>query len=235
MQDALHRLLGPHFTFWEFVAVAVALSYAWSLVRRFRWSRQHTEVNKVARNMSALPLDRLPLERDQLRSFDFPLALGAFHNIVSASANGHEIVLFDTEVAHPHSEPTLQTMAAFRLLGSPLPDFTLQPKNVLGGALTLLGKSVDFPGSGFSRDYFLTSRDEAGTRACFTPEFHEFFEGLERFDSNKNWHLQKRGEWVIAYRKGEGVEPDELQTFLQGTAEIVRNLEAGTAKEGAAL
>jgi hypothetical protein len=61
------------------------------------------------------------------------------------------------------------------------------------------------------------------------------FEGWERFDSNKNWHLQKRGEWVIVYRKGEGVEPDELQTFLQGRAEIVRNLEAGTAKQGAPL
>ena len=52
--------------------------------------------------------------------------------------------------------------------------------------------------------------------------------------SNKNWHLQKPAEWVIVYRKSEGVEPDELQTFLQGTAEIVSNLEAGTAK-GATL
>jgi hypothetical protein len=37
------------------------------------------------------------------------------------------------------------------------------------------------------------------------------------------------------YRKGEGVEPDELQTFLQDMAEIVGKLEAGTAKQGAAL
>ena len=35
----------------------------------------------------------------------------------------------------------------------------------------------------------------------------------------------------MVYRKGEDVEPDELQTFLRGTAEIVRNLEAGTAKQ----
>jgi hypothetical protein len=61
------------------------------------------------------------------------------------------------------------------------------------------------------------------------------FEGWERFDSNKNWHLRKRGEWVIVYRKGEGVEPDELQSFLQGRAEMVRSLEAGTAKQGATL
>ena len=50
-----------------------------------------------------------------------------------------------------------------------------------------------------------------------------------------NWHLQKPGEWVIVYRKSEGVEPDALQTFLQGTPEIVSNLEAGTAKQGATL
>ncbi len=37
----------------------------------------------------------------------------------------------------------------------------------------------------------------------------------------------------MVYRKS--VEPDELQAFLQGTAEIVRNLEAGTAKQGATL
>jgi hypothetical protein len=30
-------------------------------------------------------------------------------------------VLLDTEVAHPRSQQTLQTMAACRLLGSPLP------------------------------------------------------------------------------------------------------------------
>jgi hypothetical protein len=72
-----------------------------------------------------------------------------------------------------------------------------------------------------------------GGRACFAPEFREFFEGWKRFDSNKNWHLQKPGEWVIVYRKS--VEPDELQTFLPGTAEIVRNQGAGTAKQGATL
>jgi hypothetical protein len=40
---------------------------------------------------------------------------------------------------------------------------------------------------------------------------------------------------VIVYRKGEGVEADEPQSFLQDTAEIVGKLEAGTAKLGAAL
>jgi hypothetical protein len=91
------------------------------------------------------------------------------------------------------SEQTLQTMAASRLLGSPLPDFTLQPNNVVGSALTVLGKSVDFPGSDLSRDYFLTSCDEAGAVPA-SLQFREFFEAWERFDSNKNWHLQKPGE-----------------------------------------
>jgi hypothetical protein len=88
IQDALHRLLGPHFAFWEFVGgralERMVLGALVSLVS------EHAEVNKVARNMSALPLDRWPLEREQLRSFDFPLALGTLHNIVIASANGHE-------------------------------------------------------------------------------------------------------------------------------------------------
>ena len=65
--------------------------------------------------------------------------------------------------------------------------------------------------------------------------FREFFEGLGRFDSHKNRRPQTLGVRVIAYRKGEGVEPDERQTFLQGRAEIVGNLEASTAKQGATL
>jgi hypothetical protein len=66
-------------------------------------------------------------------------------------------------------------------------------------------------------------------------QFREFFEAWERFDSNKNCHLPKPGEWVIVCRNGEGVEPDELRTFLPGTAEIVPNREAGTAKQGVTL
>jgi len=101
--------------------------------------------------------------------------------------------------------------------------------------LTRLGKSVDFgPDSDFSRDYFLTSHDENRTRACFTPKFRDFFEGLERFDPKKTWHLQKRGQWVVIYRKGEGTEPDDRQTFLEGAAEIVRNLEGRLVETGAA-
>src|SRR5258708_23215304 len=66
-------------------------------------------------------LDRLPLEREQLRLFDFSLALGAFHKYRQCEREGHEVVLFDTEVAHPRRQQTFETMAAFRLLGSPLP------------------------------------------------------------------------------------------------------------------
>jgi hypothetical protein len=73
---------------------------------------------------------------------------------------------------------------------------------VLGDVLTWFGKSIGFGGSDFSHDYFLISADDAGTRACFTPEFREFFEGLDRFDSRKNWHLPEGGQWVIVYHKG---------------------------------
>jgi hypothetical protein len=58
---------------------------------------------------------------EQLSFSDFPLALGAFRNLVSASENGHEVVRLDTEVAHWRSQQTLPTMAASRPLGYPLP------------------------------------------------------------------------------------------------------------------
>jgi hypothetical protein len=52
---------------------------------------------------------------------DFPLALGAFRDIVIASENGHEVSRFDTEVSHLRSQQTLPTMTASRPRGSPLP------------------------------------------------------------------------------------------------------------------
>ena len=94
----------------------------------------------------------------------------------------------------------------------------------------MFGKGIEFGDDAFSRDYFLTSADESSVRLCFTPEFRKFFEGLEQYDPVKNWHLQKRGDWMIVFRKGEGAGPDELQTFLEGTAEIVRQIESASGK-----
>jgi hypothetical protein len=229
--DALHTLSGPSLSAnWKIFAVVLAISLAWSLVRRNRWSRQNTKVNTVATTIGFIPLDELPIERVELKSFDFLLGLGKRHNIIGGSVDGNEVVLFDTEVRHTRGEPSLQTIAAFKLTGSKLPNFNLQPKSVAGRVLSIFGKDIEFGDSAFSRDYFLTSAEEPVARACFTPEFRQFFEGLEQFDSAKNWHLQKRGDWVIVYRKDEGVESDELQTFLEGTAEIIRQLEGASGK-----
>ena len=224
--DALHRLVEPFLSAnWKILAALLATSFVWSQVRRVRWSQQQTKVDTVARAIGFVPLDELPIERVELKSFGFPLGLGKRHNIIGGSVDGNEVVLFDTEVGHPRGEPSLQTIAAFKLTGSKLPNFNLQPKSVAGRVLSVLGKDIEFgDDSAFSRDYFLTSADESVVRACFTPQFRKFFEGLEQYDSAKNWHVQKRGDWVIVYRKDEGVEPDELQAFLEGTAEIVRQL-----------
>lgn len=228
---AIQKLLGPVVGNWKIMAVFVAIWIAGSLVRRGRWSRQSTTVNKVASTIGFVPLDKLPIDRDELKSFEFPLGLGKLHNIIGGSVDGNEVALFDTEVGHPHGEPTFQTIAAFKLTGSNLPNFNLQPRSIAGRVLSVFGKGIEFgDDSAFSRDYFLTSTEESGVRACFTPEFRKFFEGLEQYDSVKNWHLQKCGDWVIVYRKNEGAEPDELQTFLEGTAEIIRHLANTTGK-----
>lgn len=212
---------------WKILALLLAISFGWSLRRRARWSRQSATVNTVARTIGFVPLEELPIGRDELKSFDFPLGLGKLRNIIGGSVDRNEVVLFDTEIGHPHAEPTLQTIAAFKLTGSSLPNFNLQPRSVAGRVLSVFGKGLEF-GDAFSRDYFLTSADQSSVRLCFTPEFRNFFEGLEQYDPVKNWHLQKRGHWMIVFRKGEGAGPDELQTFLEGTAEIVRQIESAS-------
>jgi hypothetical protein len=229
--DAFQRALGPVLGNWKILALFLTISFAWSLVRRARWSRQSAAVNTVAGTIGFVPLDELPIGHDDLKSFELPLGLGMLHNVIGGSVDGNEVVLFDTEVGHPHGEPTLQTIAAFKLTGSNMPNFNLQPRSVAGRVLSLFGKGIEFgDDSAFSRDYFLTSADESAVRACFTAEFRKFFEGLEQYDSAKNWHMQKHGDWVIVYRKDEGAAPDELQTFLEGTSEIFRNLKSASGK-----
>ena len=233
VRDAFPQVLNSLLANWKSVAAFLAFTLVFSMVRRLRWARQRTAADAVARGMGFVPLDGMPLERSELASLGFPFGHGTFRNIESGNINGKEVVLFDTEVNHPHGGPTLQTMAAFKFAGSNLPDFTLQPRSMLRDVSSLFGKSVDFgPESAFSRDYSLESPDEATARTCFTREFREYFEGLERYDSKKNWHLQKGGRWMMIYRRDEGFDPVELQTFLQGTTEIVRNLEEAAEGKG---
>jgi hypothetical protein len=228
MQNALQRVVEPYlFANWKFLAFFLTFSIAWSLVRRFRLSRQSSEVNAVMKGIGFVPLDKIPIDRDVLKRFASPVGLGRAHNIVGGSVDGNEVVLFDSEVGNRNRQVALQTNAAFRLTSSNIPDFSLQPKNVLGKTLSMLGRSIAFEDdSSFSRDYLLTGVDEAGVRACFTPKYRAFFEGLERFDSQRNWHMQKSGDWILLYRKHEGVKPDELLIFLEGTAEIIHNLKS---------
>ena len=229
MLDVFHRLLGAWAVNWQILALIVALGVGLSLVQRVRWSRQNAAVNVAAKDFGFVPLGILPIGPEELKSFHFPLGLGKTHNILGGSLDGREVVLFDTEVGHPHGDPTLQTIAGFKLTVSKLPDFTLCPKNVVGRLLSAFGKAVEFDDdSGFSRDYFVTAVDQSALRATFTLEFREFFASLERYDSAKSWHVQKRGPWVLIYRKDEGAAPDELQTFLDAAAEIIRNLDAAS-------
>ena len=79
-------------------------------------------------------------QRDELKSFELPLGLGKLHNIIGGSVDRNEAVLFDTEIGHPHGEPTLQTIAAFKLTGSNLPNFNLRPRSVASKVLSVFGK-----------------------------------------------------------------------------------------------
>ena len=139
--DVLQRLFGPNLSAkWKILVLFLTISFVWSLMRRGRWSRQRTAVNTVAQTIGFVPLDELPIPRDELKSFELPLGLGKLHNIIGGSVDGNEAVLFDTEVGHTHGEPTLQTIAAFKLTGSNLPNFNLRPRSVASKVLSLFGK-----------------------------------------------------------------------------------------------
>jgi hypothetical protein len=102
------RRRGTHFVFWEFVGGRGRALLRMVLGALVSLARQHTEVNKS--------------REEPERSWEPSITSSVQARTVTS------IVRFDTEVAHPCSEQTFETMAASRLLGSPLPDFTLQPE-----------------------------------------------------------------------------------------------------------
>lgn len=89
--------------------------------------------------------------------------------------------------------------------------------------MPLFGKlgSLKFPEfSEFSRCYVLSGKDKAGVRALFAPEILRGFENL----TAKPCSVEGRGEWLLTYRQGAGVEPSELPEFVEITTKIAGTL-----------
>jgi hypothetical protein len=142
---------------------------------------------------------------------------GKFSNVMTGSAGGLQIGLFDYTYPAGKSSVT-QTVAAFSQ-DQQLPPFGLRPENVfdrMGDAI--VHNDIDFDSNPeFSKRYLLRSPDEANTRKLFTPSLLTY---LEQFQTK--WYIEGTGTTLLVYRSGRPVSPFDMPAFLEETSRIAR-------------
>jgi hypothetical protein len=109
-----------------------------------------------------------------------------------------------------------QTVAAFPVCLTNLPDFQLTPATSLDRMAPKLGlQAIRFESRPeFGKKYWLRAVDEIAARALFTDAF---LDRLSTADPNAAWHLEKSGGWLIIYQHGKSCAPPALAHFLQAS------------------
>jgi len=126
------------------------------------------------------------------------------------------ILLFDFSYqargdgADDESMVVRQTVAALFYPKGGLPRFELRPKGLLRKIGTaLVGQKIDFKSHpDFSRSYLLRGPSEGAIRRIFRLNL------LEYFENHKGWWAEANGMWLILYRPGRLLQPEELPGFI---------------------
>jgi hypothetical protein len=148
-------------------------------------------------------------------------------NILRGGAAGLEAIVCDVEVwTGPANKQTSrnrhnlrQTIAAYRKPKLDLPQFQLWP----GGKLTAFFSSVsrhivkldhspEFT-THFVLSYGAEQRDEAAVAALFTPAL------VSGLNIPPHLRLEGWGEWLVFYRSGVTIAPEQLLDFVRETSE----------------
>lgn len=109
------------------------------------------------------------------------------------------------------------------LQNATLPEFQLRPENVFYKVMSALGyQDIDLENRPeFSKAYLLRGTDEAEIRRVFNPEIAQHF---ERYPG---WCVEAGGRWVVVYRAGKRVKPDDLRDFIDDGGQIASVITRG--------
>lgn len=142
-------------------------------------------------------------------------------NVLDGSASGVRARLFDyqyTTGGGKNRSRHHQTVAAFQLTQSTLPDFEMFPERFYHWFAEAAGyKDIDFDSDpAFSRSYRLLGADEHAVRRLFHPGV------VAPWGTRPGWTVEGSGQTLLFYRPRVIVKPDDVAGFLSETRELVR-------------
>jgi hypothetical protein len=112
-----------------------------------------------------------------------------------------------------------QSVAAFSVRLSGIPDFQMTPATTLDRAAGKLGlQAIRFESHpDFGRKYWLRTGDETAVRAFFTGPF---LDRLATADPAANWSVEKAGRWLVVYRHNVLFPPAAILQFWQNAGAL---------------
>jgi hypothetical protein len=147
------------------------------------------------------------------------------YNRMRGTVEDVDMLLFDyqfTTGSGKNSSTHSQTVAAFTFPGRTLPAFELHPEhffNRIGAALGF--DDIDFDTHPeFSKRYNLTGTDESAVRDLFTSAVLGYFED----QGEQHWSIEGFGHWLIVYRPGRRLKPDDWPQFMTDAFGVMNTL-----------
>lgn len=136
-----------------------------------------------------------------------------------------DVAVFDyryTVSTGKSSHTVEQTVAGFRRHTFRLPSFRLQPENVFDRVAQVFGQQdIDIDSNPeFSNAYRLSGAEPDQVRSLFERQAASYL------SSAPGWTVEGSGEWLLVFRAGVRVKPEQYSAFLEDTRRIARLFEA---------
>ena len=141
-------------------------------------------------------------------------------NVVQGDINGLELLVFDYRYTVDRGKRrwvVWQTAALARLQARAVPAFELRPEQLLHKLGAFVGQQdIDFSAyPEFSKHYLLRGARTDEVRALFDRDVLRFF--AER----PSWSVEGGGGWLVMYRSGQRVLPEQLRQFMDDVRHII--------------
>jgi hypothetical protein len=205
-----------------FAGIGIFMMIEFGIIKPRQWQKRTKAFEEMSVNLElTFCEDNRVLEENDFEQLPlFKRGSGReISNILSRDSKNGKIFLFDYEFQERSGESDRQyrqTVTVFQRFDLNLPAFSLQPENFLDKVGEFFGRQdIDFGAyPEFSQNYRLQGELESEIRSAFNAE------ALQFFTENLGWSVECGGQWLVIYRFGRLVEPENLGEFLQETSQI---------------